>query len=178
MVEDSLVRVLATKDFDTTLILPIMLQSPPAGVAAVWVEVRVSNTGFRTFSITEILGGIDPSLSDNFYLLSSFGYPNLEEIYNRPAATPSNLVKLPVAIQPGEQIRVYRQLVLPVGPKTARSLQMERYLTSPPALLMDSKEELNVSQPEPSPDFTASYLRVAVLYADEDNDSIAVVKSL
>jgi hypothetical protein len=166
VVSNSQVMLLPKEKFESSVIDPPVLPANPSAVAAIWVEVRVTNTGLRTFSVHSVSRGIDSIPGGGAAIFGNFGYSELEGVYTSFVAKQDNQFSLPVAIEPGEQIRFYCQLVLPVGPEVARTLGQGGYKTSPELLLINTQEE---NKPTSALRFfTSSHLRVLVDYADKD----------
>jgi hypothetical protein len=156
------VKTLPVAKFHSRSIAPPYLPQKPAAVVALWVEVRVTNNGLRTFSVEEVLGGVLLSADRSSSTLQDFGYLGLRELYRLPDKSEANLIHLPIIIESGEQIRFYRQLVLPIGSEAARLLKSSNYTTSSQDVLYNAVEEYN---PGDFP-LISSYLQVYVRYAD------------
>lgn len=135
----------------------------PAAVIAVWVEIKVTNTGFRTFSIDSVNSGLATDPDGGASVADDFGYPNLDKNFESPSG--AKLVTFPKPVASGEQARFYRQVIFPVAPGEAARLKTSKaLLDSPTSLIINSLIEYGLADPlEMSSD---SHMIVLISFAE------------
>ncbi len=115
-------------------------------VIAVWVQVTVTNNGVRTFSIEQLFKGIQITFAsredygkNQAQEYGDFGFPELEKIYtlsNEP-------IDFPIAVEPGHQVRLLTQLVMPASEEVATRVdEDESYATNSSLVLVNVLESV------------------------------------